>query len=155
MRSGRLPGRDTVRGPCFITPHISPLPSMKHLPPVFLLDDSEDDLVFTTKAIARSGCKNQIIAFTVADEAVQAFEGHNLRNTPVSGTFFCDLRLPGRHGAEIILHVKKLERCKRLRIFALTTAEVASDRKRALAAGAEAMLIKFPSPDEFARIIRG
>lgn len=123
------------------------------LPPITLIDDSEDDIFFITRAIMKARCKNPVVAFHDPQVAVRHFEEADRSGRAASGVVFCDLRMTGLNGFDVIARLRRLPSCAQLPIFVLSTSSLDRDREQALGAGATGYLVKFPTSEQFAEII--
>ena len=68
---------------------------------------------------------------------------------------FLDLKLPDAHGADVARQLRRNPQLATTRIYAITASDDESDRKRALAAGCEAVLVKPVESKVFETLISG
>ena len=68
---------------------------------------------------------------------------------------FVDLKLPDAHGADVARQLRRNPQLAATRIYAITASDDEADRKRALAAGCEAVLVKPVEPQVFETLISG
>jgi CheY-like chemotaxis protein len=68
---------------------------------------------------------------------------------------FLDLKLPDAHGADVARQLRRNPALAGTRIYAITASDDEADRKRALAAGCEAVLVKPVEAKVFETLITG
>ena len=95
---------------------------------LMLVDDNEDDLLFTRLALQRSGVDYEVFAFERAEEALAL-----LRNDPAHGidTILLDINMPGLDGFGFLAAFEALPASLNVVVVMLTSSSDPSDQQRA------------------------
>lgn len=127
-------------------------------PAILVVEDNEDDLYFirrTLKAVAPT-----LPARFVTDgrAALQYLHGSNAyadrAQNPFPSVVFLDLKLPFVHGLDVLAAIRGEPTLKALRVFILTSSSEEKDRSRAQQLGVHGYLVKPPTPEMLAPILR-
>src|SRR5258705_11265349 len=120
------------------------------LPPVFVVDDSEDDLDLIKRLLAKSRVKNPVVTFDDAKAAIAFLKA--APSSPEPGLMPCllltDLKMPELDGFELIKWIRGQKRFARLPVIMMSSGGAERDAKEAKAAGADRFLAKFPTAEE-------
>lgn len=131
------------------------MPDTPTLPPILVIDDSEDDLFFFKRLLAKSGTKSPVLTFTSATDAVryltEAVEAMHHGHVPCF--IFTDLKMPTMTGLEFVTWMRAQKRISRLPVVMLTTSDDPNDIARSAEAGVDGYYVKFPRPDEITKLL--
>lgn len=107
---------------------------------VVMIDDNEDDLLFTRIVLGRSGCPVDTVEFTSAQDALQHFADQAPEQRAL---VLLDINMPGMSGFDFLEAYETLPQSSRqaLVVVMLTSSIDDRDRERAL---------RFPSVKGFA-----
>lgn len=117
---------------------------------LMLVDDNENDLLFTSLALQRSGVDYEVFAFERAEEALAL-----LRNDPAHGinTILLDINMPCLDGFGFLAAFEALPESRNVAVVMLTSSSDPSDRHRAsLHSSVRGFLIKPLSKDDAASL---
>lgn len=124
--------------------------------PVVVIEDDPDDLFFITRRINKAGLRNPVVTFGDGDDAVQHFSQLVQRGsfeTPAC-VVFCDIKMPRKNGFEVLRWFKSQPKLAPIQFVMLSGSDEAVDHARARELGANRYLVKFPSEQVFAEIIK-
>lgn len=125
------------------------------LPPILVIDDSEDDLFFFKRLLGKSGTKFPVLTFTSATDAVryltEAVEVMHHGHVPCF--IFTDLKMPTMTGLEFVTWMRAQKRINRLPVVMLTTSDDPKDIARSAEVGVDGYYVKFPSSAEIAKLL--
>lgn len=125
------------------------------LPPILVIDDSEDDLFFLKRLLVKSGTQFPILTFTSATDAVryltQAVEAMHVGHVPCF--IFTDLKMPTMTGLEFLAWMRAQKRINRLPVVMLTTSDDPKDIARSAELGVDGYYVKFPSAAEITKLL--
>ena len=125
------------------------------LPPILLVDDSEDDLLLIKRLFERAGIKNPLVTFHNAPALFSFLTA--LVSDPDTGSIpsavFTDLKMPGLDGFDVITWIREKPVFRDLPVVMLSGSGQDQDVKRAHALGVTKYLVKLPEPDELAKIV--
>jgi CheY-like chemotaxis protein len=95
---------------------------------LMLVDDDENDLLFTRLALQRSGVDYEVFAFERAEEALTL-----LRNDPAHGIdiILLDINMPGLDGFGFLAAFEALPALRNVAVVMLTSSSDPSDQQRA------------------------
>jgi CheY-like chemotaxis protein len=118
---------------------------------VLVVDDDPDDLEITRRALARIECGVTCMTACRGEDALALLRG--LSDLPA--LILLDLKMPGMNGIDTLRQIRSDDRVKNIPVVIVTNSTLESDRKSALAAGANAFLHKAFDMDQFTRDIQG
>jgi CheY-like chemotaxis protein len=118
---------------------------------VLVVDDDPDDLEITRRALAKIGCGVTCMSACRGEEALALLRGC----AELPSLTLLDLKMPGMNGIDTLREIRSDDRLKRIPVIIVTNSTLESDRKAALAAGANAFLHKAFNLDEYRRDIQG
>ncbi|MBA7474828.1 Transcriptional regulatory protein SrrA [subsurface metagenome] len=101
---------------------------------VLIIDDEADVRLFTKRVLELEGCR--------VFEAEDGLEGLKLARENPLALILLDLRLPGYDGWSVLSQLKNEPELSAIPVIMLTASVEASQRSRALAAGATDYLVK-------------
>jgi CheY-like chemotaxis protein len=114
---------------------------------ILVVEDNVDSARMLAVLFATMGHKveyaiNAVVAVEIAHRFLPEF-------------VFLDLKLPDAHGADVARQLRGNPKLAETRIYAITGSEQEEDRKRALAAGCEAVFSKPVDAEVFETLIAG
>jgi CheY-like chemotaxis protein len=118
---------------------------------VLVVDDDPDDLEITRRALAKIGCDVTCMSACRGEQALALLRGC----AELPSLTLLDLKMPGMNGIDTLREIRSDDRLKRIPVIIVTNSTLESDRKAALAAGANAFLHKAFNLDEYGRDIQG
>ena len=118
---------------------------------VLVVDDDPDDLEITRRAIAKLGCGVACMTACRGEEALTLLRGCG----ELPALILLDLKMPGMNGIDTLRHIRSDDRLKHIPVVIVTNSTLESDRRAALAAGANAFLHKAFDLDQYGRDIQG
>jgi two-component system, response regulator len=122
------------------------------LPPVLLVDDSDDDLRLLKRYLAKAGVKNPIVTHSDAPAAIAFLAAAAHGAEPMPCLVLTDLKMPGIDGFDFIKWIRRQKPLKGLKVAMISGSGVPRDASQAKAAGADAFFAKFPTPAELAQL---
>jgi CheY-like chemotaxis protein len=122
------------------------------LPPLVIVDDSEDDRFLVRHRLREGGICNPIVAFESSAEALDYLRCIGGRD-PLPAMIFTDIRMPVDSGFALIAAVRENSAWEQMRVVVMTSSNDSSDLVRALELGASGYLIKFPPADILADFV--
>lgn len=125
--------------------------------PVMLVEDSEDDLFFFRRLIAKAGIQSRIAIATDGQQAIThltAALGPGTDKPPVPRLVFLDLKLPFRSGFEVLQWVRSQPALARTAVTVLSSSAETRDVAHAFELGAQGYVVKYPEPAVFAETLR-
>jgi CheY-like chemotaxis protein len=140
-------------------PRTTPLmKSTPRLPSVLIADDDLDCRFLIERLLQKAGVRNPLV---VVDGGAAAIE--YLRATcPAAGgkrgakpaAAFIDVKMPGVDGFKVLRWARKKKALRKMKVFMLTSSDLEKDRERAAELGADGYLVKYPTPEALAEILR-
>jgi CheY-like chemotaxis protein len=116
---------------------ITPI-SRSRLPRVLLAEDDRTIASLIKIALQRSRVSHDLEMVHDGDSAIAALE----RSTPDTNLLLLDLHMPGKNGFEVLNHVKRQERLRRIPVVMFSSSELPADINRAYDLHANAYVIK-------------
>lgn len=138
------------------------VPTLSMLPleklPVLVVEDSEDDLFFFQRLIAKTGIATRLEVATDGQQAIahleQAISPHGEgRPVVVPKLIFLDLKLPLRSGFEVLAWIRQQPELSDVIVVVLSSSAEVCDVTQAFHFGAQDYLVKYPDPSVFVEVI--
>src|SRR5260221_3738401 len=111
-----------------------------------LIEDIEDDIFLTTKALALAGVENPIRVVRDGKAALDYLSGTgefgDRSKYPLPAIVFLDLTLPNTHGLEVLRWIRADQELKETVVIVLTASRANSDVAEAYRLGANSFLRK-------------
>jgi CheY-like chemotaxis protein len=114
-------------------------------PVILLVEDSEDDIELTLRALRRSGIQSRV---EVARDGVAALD-YLQRGTPLPSVVLLDLNLPRLSGLEVLERLRAHPRTRLVPVVILTSSRDEADVARGYALGANSYVRKPVDYDAF------
>jgi CheY-like chemotaxis protein len=111
--------------------------------PIVIVDDDSDALFLLTRLLAKGNVPHPVITFKHPEQALRFFE-RALPGAPSASVVFCDVRLPAISGFDLVTKLRAIRSMGAVSIWMMSSSGDASDVRRALRAGANGYLIKYP-----------
>jgi CheY-like chemotaxis protein len=118
---------------------------------VLVVDDDPDDLEITRRALAKIGCGVSCVTVRRGEDALALLRSA----AELPSLILLDLKMPGMNGIDTLRRIRSDNRLKNIPVVIVTNSTLESDRKSALAAGANAFLHKAFDMDQFTMDIQG
>ncbi len=127
-------------------------------PPILVADDDPDDRFFITRLIGKTGVENPVRTFDDGTEVVN-YLGALAAATPpghhsLPRLLFLDLRMMGLGGFGFLEWARQQKSALSLTVVVLSNSAEPADMARAMELGAHRYLVKYPSLQTFATIVR-
>jgi len=119
---------------------------MKEQRLILLVEDNDDDVELTLRALRRNRVANRVDVVRDGAEAMEylfatgSYSGRDLRDTP--NLVLLDLKLPKVGGLEVLERLRADARTRRLPVVILTSSNVESDLARSYDLGANSYIRK-------------
>jgi CheY-like chemotaxis protein len=126
-----------------------------HLFPIFVVEDSDDDLFLFRRLLSKAAVSNQVDVATNGQAAIDDLKRiGELGPSETPRLIFLDLKLPLRSGFEVLEWIRSQPAFRGTAVLVLSSSAEARDVKRAFDLGAHGYLVKYPAPSVFQDIIR-
>ncbi|MGB6017807.1 MAG: response regulator [Nodosilinea sp.] len=113
---------------------------------ILLVEDSSTDILLVQRAFKRANITNPIRIVKDGDEAIDYLSGQNNYSDrsqyPLPALILLDLKLPRRHGIEVLDWLKQQPIIKRIPVVVLTSSREDTDIDRAYDLGVSSYLLK-------------
>src|SRR5438128_896756 len=107
---------------------------------ILLVEDNDDDVFLTKRALLMAGINNPLHVVTDGEEAVDYLAGtgafHNRTVHPLPAVVFLDLKLPLKSGHEVLSWIRSQRAFESLIVVVLTSSDEVTDLRRAYSLGA-------------------
>ncbi len=127
--------------------------------PILLVEDSDDDLFFFKRLLAKTGIKPALAIATDGQQAVAYLE-RALSDTelpkppPVPVLIFLDLKLPLKGGFEVLKWIRTQKELAQTVVIILSSSAESRDVVQAFKWGAQSYLVKYPEPAILADVVQ-
>lgn len=125
------------------------------LPPVLVVDDSEEELHLIKRLLAKAQVKNPVVTFDDASRVMTFLKAASA--TPDSGLMPCilftDLKMPGVDGLDLVKWIRTQKSFARLPVVMLSGSGEDREVKRAKELGVTECLTKLPTPETLSKVI--
>ena len=123
---------------------------------ILLVDDNDDDLELTLRAMKRNGINRRIVTLRDGVEALDFLKrrgAYQDTREPLPGLMLLDLKLPRVDGLEVLEQVKMDPHLKSLPVIMLTSSRHERDVQRAYSLGVNSYICKPTDYSEFAKLV--
>ncbi|ELR72452.1 Response regulator [Fulvivirga imtechensis AK7] len=115
---------------------------------ILLVEDSEDDITLTLRALKKKNIANEVVIVRDGVEALDKLFGRNGENLVKPALILLDLKLPKLDGLEVLKEIRKNEKTKGYSVVVLTTSNQEEDIVKSYSLGANSYIRK---PVDFAQ----
>lgn len=138
------------------TPRAASRPPVSVPFPIFLVEDSDDDLFLFRRLLGKAEITNPLRVATNGQAAIDQLSELVAKPEPgtLPGIVFLDLKLPLRSGFEVLEWIRAQPALARTAVIVLSSSAEARDVKRAYDLGAHGYLVKYPGPAVFRDVLR-
>jgi CheY-like chemotaxis protein len=127
------------------------------LPPILIVDDTEDDVFFLKRVLRQMGVRNRCLMFTDGAEVLTYLKGISAMarrdGPPLPALVFLDLHMPCVTGLEVLQWMHEEPVLRDLPVVVLSTSTRDLDRAASLARGAAAYLVKHATAAEIVAVL--
>ena len=131
---------------------------MSHLPPILVVEDSEDQIFLLRHAFEKVGILNPVQVVNSGEDAIAYLSGAGLYSDwekfPLPSFILLDLKLPGLDGLEVLRWVRQQPGIKALRVAMLTSSDLGLEINACYEAGANVFLTKPMELNTFIEMMR-
>ncbi|MEO8601697.1 MAG: response regulator [bacterium] len=124
-----------------------------HVPNLLLVEDSEDDVFITQRALARAHIGNHLTVAGDGQEALDLLYGDAMDGRERFGLILLDLGLPRVDGREVLSKIWGDRRLRHIPVIVLTGSDEDEDMVRSYKSGAVAYLRKPVQVDQLLRAV--
>lgn len=131
------------------------MPAIENVP-ILLVEDSEDDLFFFRRLLAKAGVKAPVAVATDGQQAIDHLTHAMARNgeqIELPRLVFLDLKLPLRGGFEVLDWIRAQSALAQVVVVVLSSSAETRDVVQAFQLGAQGYLVKYPEPTVFREVI--
>lgn len=126
--------------------------------PILVVEDSRDDLFFLQRSFRTAEIPNELHHVRDGQEAIDYLQGvgsfSNREANPFPALVLLDLKLPGKHGFEVLTWMRQQTSLAGLIVVVLSSSGEESDVSKAYELGANAFLVKPTSIEKLTEIVR-
>lgn len=116
------------------------------LPPVLLLDDSEDDMFLLRRAFRRANLENPIVAADSGHAGIALLDASIAAGASVPALVVTDLKMPNGDGFEVVRWIRTQAVFAAVPVVVISGSIQEVDLQRATALGSAGYLEKHPTP---------
>jgi two-component system, response regulator len=127
---------------------------MPKLEPILLVEDNDDDVALTRRALARNNISNPLIVATDGAEALGLLEGNGNGTAVHPAIVLLDLKLPKVDGLTVLRSLRAKEETKLTPVVVLTSSKEEEDIVAGYQLGANSYIRKPVDFDQFAEAVR-
>jgi two-component system response regulator len=124
-----------------------------HVPRLLLVEDSQDDVRITQRALARAHIGNHLTVANDGQEALDRLYADAMEGRETFGLILLDLGLPKVDGREVLKRIWADKRLRQIPVIVLTGSDEEDDLVRAYKEGAVAYLRKPVQVDQLLRAV--
>jgi CheY-like chemotaxis protein len=119
---------------------------MSHLPPILVVEDSEDQVFLLRHAFQKVGIMNPVHFVSCGEDAIDYLSGagrySDWKEFPLPSVVLLDLNLPGLNGLAVLRWIRQQPGLRALRVAMLTSSDLSQEINAAYEAGANVFLTK-------------
>lgn len=120
---------------------------------ILLVEDNEDDVVLTLRALKQKNILNEVVIAKDGVEALDIIFGRNGRKVLRPALILLDLKLPKVSGLEVLTEIHKNEQTKMYPVVVLTTSNEEDDIVKSYTLGAKSFIRKPVDFGQFAEAV--
>jgi len=122
--------------------------------PILLVEDNEDDIMITKRALEKGQIKNNLYVTRDGEEALDFLRRKGrYREAPRPGFILLDLKMPKLDGFEVLEEIKKDRNLKSIPVVVLTTSGRDEDVEQAYDLGCNNYIVKPVSFEKFIKTV--
>ena len=125
---------------------------------ILLVEDNQDDVYLIQRAFKKAGLTKQLQVVNDGESALAYLAGDDQYSDreryPLPGLLLLDLKLPLKHGTEILAWLRAQPSLKRLLVVILSSSQDPSDIDKAYELGANSYLVKPVSFDALVDMVK-
>jgi CheY-like chemotaxis protein len=125
---------------------------------LLVIEDNEDDIFFMRRTLKVVAPKLPVRFVMDGRSALQYLRGTDAfadrEKNPLPSLVLLDLKIPFVHGLDVLAAIRSDPVLQSLRVFVLTSSSEEKDRTRADQLGVQGYLVKPPTPEMVAPILR-
>ena len=123
--------------------------------PIFLVEDSEDDLFFFKRLAKKASLNGPLAVATDGQQAIHMLEEAVKRGaSAIPRLVLLDLKLPLRSGFEVLEWIRAQAVLARTPVVILSSSAEARDVEKAYQNGAQGYLVKYPEPAVLQEVVQ-
>ncbi|GAB3551375.1 response regulator [Spirosoma fluminis] len=122
------------------------IPSLSPVPPIWVVDDDEDDRLFIRSAFKSITPPIDVLVLTDGEELLSTLAAHE----ELPQLVLLDINMPYQNGFDTLRQLRTSQKYADLPVIMLTTSSSEDDRQRSLALGADQFVTK---PASFTQLI--
>lgn len=124
--------------------------------PILYAEDEGDDVFFMQRAFQKAGLQNPLVSVPDGQAAMDYLAGvgkyADRKQYPLPCLVLLDLNMPMRTGLEVLKWIRGQAKLRTLLVVVLTSSSLDRDIDLAYKLGANAYLVKPPTPDKLAEM---
>jgi two-component system, response regulator len=124
-----------------------------HVPNMLLVEDSQDDVLITQRALARAHIGNHLTVASDGQQALDLLYADAMEGSRRFGLILLDLGLPKVDGREVLTRIWGDRRLRHIPVIILTASDEDEDMMRSYKSGAVAYLRKPVQVDQLLRAV--
>lgn len=124
-----------------------------HVPNMLLVEDSQDDVLITQRALARAHIGNHLTVASDGQQALDLLYADAMEGGQRFGLILLDLGLPKVDGREVLTRIWGDRRLRHIPVIILTASDEDEDMMRSYKSGAVAYLRKPVQVDQLLRAV--
>lgn len=124
-----------------------------HVPNMLLVEDSQDDVLITQRALARAHIGNHLTVASDGQQALDLLYEDAMEGSQRFGLILLDLGLPRVDGREVLTRIWGDRRLRHIPVIVLTASDEDEDMMRSYKSGAVAYLRKPVQVDQLLRAV--
>jgi CheY-like chemotaxis protein len=125
---------------------------------ILLVEDNEDDVFIMERVMQKLPPTDNMHVAVDGRQAVEYLQGSGKYSDrlayPIPSLILLDLKLPFLHGFEVLEWINTQPLLKNVLVAILTSSAEPRDRETAIGLGAKAFLVKPPTPETVAQVLK-
>ncbi|MEM9859394.1 MAG: response regulator [Bacteroidota bacterium] len=117
--------------------------------PILLVEDNEDDVILTMRALKKKNIMNEVVVASDGVEALELLFGTEEKEALVPSLILLDLKMPKMDGLDVLKAINENEQTKMLPVVVLTTSDEEDDMVKSYRLGANSYIRKPVDFDRF------
>ncbi len=117
---------------------------------ILIIDDNENDVLITQKVLSKIDREIRTEAAPSGEAGIEFL----MNDTGLPALILLDLKMLGLSGVDTLHQIRADDRLKNVPVVVITSSSLESDKKEALAAGADSFLYKTLDTDQFTRDLK-